>query len=115
MYLDLSHNNLSTLHAALRQLELLEVVKLNKNRLTQVDGLASLPALETLELHGNLLTDIRALKDMESLDYLDISDNAISDMSIMTTSLAGFKNLSSLGIKGKRRIEKIAHEMGGNQ
>ena len=71
--------------------ENLTSLKLNNNRVSNLEKLASLNKLNTLEIKNNGLTNLNSIKDLVTLTQLDASSNAITDIS-------GVSNLKDLRV-----------------
>ncbi|ESO00814.1 hypothetical protein HELRODRAFT_192428 [Helobdella robusta] len=95
MFLDLSHNNMTSLSLrSFEGCELLLTLDLSYNYLKSVDGvLDGLKELSRLNLQNNRLTHLTSstFKDLKSLRYLVLANNKIHDVDKRT-----FKNLDKL-------------------
>ncbi|CAD5209047.1 unnamed protein product [Bursaphelenchus xylophilus] len=108
--LDLSGNNISRLeNEALDQLQNLRILRLNRNRLTDLDQtlFARLIKLETLDLSQNFIKAVpsQLLVRLQSLRHLNLSRNSLLDLDSMV--FAGLDHVRSLDLSFNK-LQKIS-------
>ena len=105
--LELSDNQIASLPANLGNLQKLEWLAFDDNKIKNIETLKLLINLKELFFHDNYVEDVSPLKDLVNLTRLGCNNNNIRDMSPITNLV----NLTYYLGLNQNRIEKIPKEM----